>query len=113
SFKVEAQRKLTLYDNAGLLRMEFSKVVDETSIDGENGAAIDQYQCDSLGAVTLAEHTAETVKLMVGHSSDVLQRSPTASGVQYANAEMSFWQKGQQAMFTHYGQQHSCTRINA
>ncbi len=112
-YKLKADKKLKLYDSDGLLRMKFSKAAEKVAVEDPNRISTYQYQCDSLGEVTLAQQTAETVKLMVGHSSDVLQRSPTASGVQYVNTEMSFWQKGQQAMFTHHGLQHRCTMINA
>lgn len=113
TFTLKADKSLALYDQVGLLRMKFTKVAEQVAVEAPDKVSTYRYQCDNLGEVTLAQQSADSVKLMVGHSSDVLQRFPTASGVQYANADMRFWQKGQQAMFIHHGLQHSCIRINA
>lgn len=68
------------------------------------------FSCDDGQSLRMRFLGPETIEVIAGDSTYVLQRTPTASGARYASADAEFWNKGEEALFAAGGLRTSCLK---
>ena len=78
------------------------------------GAAktVTYFDCGSAGKIGVRPLNDDTIQLTLAEQRTVLPRLTTASGAMYGEGELSFWQKGNEALFESAGRTFQCQQLN-
>jgi heat shock protein HslJ len=69
------------------------------------------FECEALGAIKVRFVGPETIEILMGSESTLLQRLRSASGTQYDNDTMHFWNKANEALMRIDEQQYLCIAL--
>ena len=119
SYRMDANARLLLLDDRDTARLRL--VAAGPSSGSGAGAAPGatpqdaalpsgiEFSCGDAGLVATRFLGPETIELTLAGRSEILQREHSASGARYGDADLEFWNKGNEALLTVDGTQHSCT----
>ena len=116
SYKFDAGIWIVVYDKSGEQRLKLIKTAPVagskiTTQDSTRNTPT-RFRCEGVGDVTVRFVDDDTIALSGKHSSVLLPRMITASGAQYGNEKLRFWNKGDEARLYKDGQNYRCQQID-
>lgn len=115
-FSFDAGIWIVVYDEAGQRRL---KLIRTAPVNGSPGIRQDKavhthtlFQCEGAGEVSMRFVGPETIALSTDNTTSMLPRIKTASGAQYGDKRLRFWNKGDEAVLTLDGQRFACLRTS-
>ncbi|GGW79359.1 hypothetical protein GCM10007391_10140 [Alteromonas halophila] len=114
SYGMKAGTGLILKDDRQQTRLVLTEVVsaDNAQQLPQDGASrqIIAFHCEGFGIVGVRFLGADTIELSMNGNTSVLPRKVTASGAQYADDNLVFWNKGDEALLRIAKQDYQCQR---
>lgn len=113
-YEIEADKWLVIYDAADHPRLKAIQMQpriqqQDMIMDGASSQTT-TYQCDNRGKVTTRFLGPETIEITLAHRTLILQARRSASGAQYTGEDVTFWNKGDEALLIESGVKSHCTR---
>jgi len=116
--EVDAEARLVLYDETGTPRIRATEYVPTDSAPEENqpqpmDAAAEErfsFDCGPAGRADVRFLGPDTVELSLAGETYILPRERAASGAKYSKDEISFWNKGDEALVEVGAERYSCRR---
>ncbi|MFD1382456.1 META domain-containing protein [Rhodanobacter aciditrophus] len=103
---------LVAEDAAGKPRLKMIEMSSTPVIHDKASKSVTYFDCGSAGEVAIRLLREDAIQLTVGEQRTVLAGMETGSGAKYGEGELSFWQKGNEALFESGGRMFQCQQMN-
>ncbi|WOD08730.1 META domain-containing protein [Marinomonas sp. GJ51-6] len=107
-YEWQEHKGLVVYDANNEQRLKLVRMSPQDKPIDKGLSKINRYQCDQIGEVQFRFVEPETIELTASEQTRILQRQPTASGAQYTDDQVRFWNKGSEVMLSVAGVTYAC-----